>query len=118
MMLMMFYGRECPHCHAMMPLVERLEREEGLSFEKLEVWHDEENAKRIRALADVIKPACGGELGVPAFYDQRRGAALCGKQPYNVLREWALSGLKMKPEFENVNKGGEYSGVETSSGKG
>jgi len=30
----MFYGKECPHCHKMMPLVEKLEKE-GVLFETL-----------------------------------------------------------------------------------
>ena len=42
-MLIEFYGEECPHCQAMLPLVERLEKEEGLKVERHEVWHNKEN---------------------------------------------------------------------------
>lgn len=94
--LIVFWGRECPHCHVMMPLVERLEREEGVKFQKLEVWHNEENARKMRALANVIKSACGGFLGTPTFYDPQRDEAICGEQQYEVLREWALAALKMR----------------------
>ena len=40
--LIMFHGRECPHCHVMMPLVDRLEQEEGIKLEKKEIWHNRE----------------------------------------------------------------------------
>jgi len=92
--LVMFWGSECPHCHVMMPLVERLEREEGVKFKKLEVWHNEANARKMRAIADIIKSACGGVFGTPTFYDPERAAALCGEQPYELLREWAFGGPK------------------------
>jgi len=45
----------------------------------------------MRALADIIKPACGGYLGTPAFYDPNRNSALCGEKPYETLRDWALA---------------------------
>jgi len=35
-MLIDFYGKECPHCVTMMPLVEKLEKEAGLEVEKYE----------------------------------------------------------------------------------
>ena len=94
--IIMFWGKECPHCHAMMPLVERLEKEEGVKFEKLEVWHDEENAKKMRDLASLIRPACGGELGTPSFYNPKNGSVLCQEQTYEALKEWALHGSKEK----------------------
>ena len=92
--LIMFWGRECPHCHIMMKFVERLEKEENVRFEKLEVWHNQENAKKMRSLSKVIKPACGGDLGTPTFYDPLGGTALCGEKPYEELREWVHSCLK------------------------
>ncbi len=45
--LIMFHGRECPHCKNMMPYVDKLEEETGIQLEKLEVWHDEKNADLI-----------------------------------------------------------------------
>ena len=60
--LIMFHGRECPHCKKMMPLVEKLEQETGVRFDKREVWHDEKNADLMRVLprsagAQVRRPA-------------------------------------------------------------
>jgi len=39
MALLEFYGKECPHCNKMMPLVDKLIKE-GYQIEKFEVWHD------------------------------------------------------------------------------
>jgi len=88
--IIMFWGRRCPHCRAMEPIVQKLE-EEGIKFERLEVWENKENADKMRALADIIKPACGGYLGTPAFYDPNRNSALCGEKPYETLKDWALA---------------------------
>ncbi|MCK7477251.1 MAG: hypothetical protein M0C28_06940 [Candidatus Moduliflexus flocculans] len=65
--LLMFHGRECPHCHRMMPRVEQLEAETGVRFDKREVWHDEANQDLMRSYQDVLKAKCGGQLRVPAF---------------------------------------------------
>lgn len=82
-MLIDFYGKECPHCIRMMPLVERLEKEAGLKVERLEVWHDQENAKK---LEEYDKGQCGG---VPFFINTETGAIICGEAPYEKLKAWA-----------------------------
>lgn len=102
--LIMFWGRECPHCHAMMPFVDKLEKEEKTKFERLEVWHDAKNAERMRKLAGVIKDACGGELGTPAFYNESTKKALCGEVDYETLKEWALMGVAAKKKSRGVTK--------------
>lgn len=84
--LIMFYGTECHFCHEMMPLVERLEREEGVKVERLEVWHNSENAKMME---EVDKGGCGG---VPFFYNKKSGLTICGATDYESLKKWALSG--------------------------
>ena len=60
--LIMFHGRECPHCTRMMPLVDKLQKETGIALEKLEVWHNEKNADLMRSYKPVIAPKCGGQL--------------------------------------------------------
>lgn len=88
--LIWFHGRECPHCRQLRPVVERLEKDNGLTITQLEVWHDEENADLMRSYAQVITPACGGELGVPAFYNEVTGKAICGGRiTAEQLLEWA-----------------------------
>jgi len=57
--LVMFHGRECPHCKKMMPLVDKMIEEEEVELEILEVWHNENNADSMRAYKDIITPKCG-----------------------------------------------------------
>ncbi|MBI4448369.1 hypothetical protein HY643_05300 [Candidatus Woesearchaeota archaeon] len=87
--IIIFYGAECPHCHVMLPLADRLANEEKVEVEKLEVWHDEKNAEKMRKLAGIIRGACSGELGVPVFIDEKNKSAFCGEQTYAELKKWA-----------------------------
>ncbi len=88
--LIMFYARECPHCQAMMPRVEKLEKEEKIAFDKLEVWHDEKNADLMRSYRSVLAPKCGGQLRTPTFFNPDTNDVLCGEVSYEKLKEWAL----------------------------
>lgn len=83
-MLLEFYGAECPHCIKMVPLVERLEKEENIKFDKFEVWHNDENAKK---LAEYDTGLCGG---VPFFYNTETKKFICGSTSYEELKKWAL----------------------------
>jgi len=87
--LLMFYARECPHCKAMMPHVDKLEHEEKIAFEKLEVWHNEKNADLMRSYRPVIAPECGGQLRTPTFFNPETSDVLCGEVSYEKLKEWA-----------------------------
>ena len=87
--LIMFHGAECPHCRAMHPLVDRLEKETGIAFERLEVWHDEKNADTMRSFRPVISAKCGGQLRVPTFINAETSDAVCGEMTYEQLKEWA-----------------------------
>jgi len=66
------------------PLVERLEEEAGVEVAKLEVWHNEGNAKRLR---EYDKDYCGG---VPFFYNTKTGKWICGSADYERLKKWAI----------------------------
>lgn len=88
--LIMFYARECPHCKAMMPLVEKLEAETSVMFEKLEIWHDEKNADLMRSYRSIISPKCGGQLRVPTFVNTETNDVLCREVEYEKLKEWTL----------------------------
>ncbi len=81
--LLEFYGEECPHCVVMHKLVEKLEKEEGLKVDSLEVWHNSENEKR---LIELDKDMCGG---VPFFYNTKNKKFICGQVEYEELKEWA-----------------------------
>jgi len=87
--LIMFHARECPHCKAMIPLVDRLEKEEKVKFERLEVWHDEKNADLMRSYRPDIAPKCGGQLRTPTFFNTESKDAMCGEVPYDKLKDWA-----------------------------
>ena len=85
----MFYGKECPHCHIMMPRALKLAKERKIKIKKFEVWHNNKNAALMRSYALIIKPSCGGELGVPSFVDTESKRVLCGKTNYKTFKLWA-----------------------------
>jgi thiol-disulfide isomerase/thioredoxin len=88
--LLMFYGRECPHCKKMLPLMDRLEQETPVRFERYEVWHDEKNADLMRGFREAIAPKCGQQLRVPTFFNADTQDAMCGEVEYDQLKDWAL----------------------------
>ena len=81
--LLEFYGTECPHCVRMHELVERLDKEEGIKVESLEVWHNKENEKKLLKLD---KDMCGG---VPFFFNTETKKFICGEADYETLGKWA-----------------------------
>ncbi len=83
MSLIMFFGTECEHCAKMEKLVQKLEKEIGVSVIRLEVWHDKENRKTMEELD--IEP-CDG---VPFFLNQETEKTLCGEGTYDELKTWA-----------------------------
>ena len=82
--LLEFYGTECPHCITMQPLIERLEKEENAKIERLEVWHNADNAKKME---EYDKNLCGG---VPFFFNTETKQHICGEASYEELKSWAL----------------------------
>ncbi len=82
--LLAFTGTECEHCKEMYPLVERLEKEEGVNITMLEVWHNQKNAEILQKLDN---GKCGG---IPFFYNKKTGKWICGSASYEKLRAWAL----------------------------
>ena len=82
-MLYNFYGRECPHCIKMEPLLAHLEKETGIVIERREVWHDLANAQ---LLSTFDKNLCGG---VPFLYNTDTAKFICGEADYEELEAWA-----------------------------
>lgn len=82
--LLEFYGKECPPCIEMAPLVAELEKELGLTVRRYEVWHNEENA---RVMAEYDKGRCGG---VPFLINTKTERIICGIVSYDELKAWAL----------------------------
>lgn len=82
MALLEFYGAECGHCLKMMPIVDKL-IEEGIAIEKLETWHNDENAAKMQ---EYDRGLCGG---VPFFYNTESKKFICGEADEKTLRAWA-----------------------------
>ena len=81
-MLNFYYGEECPHCHHMMPLIDKL-IEEGKDIQKFETWHNEEHAS---ALEKADEGRCGG---VPFFHNTETNQTICGATSEVRIRAWA-----------------------------
>lgn len=83
MTLYEFYGDGCPHCEKMDSKVEELEEDESIEVEQLEVWNNQENAKKQKEFDD---GKCGG---VPFFYNTESKEWICGETDIGTLRKWA-----------------------------
>ncbi len=83
MALLEFYGDTCPHCIEMNPMVEKVEKDLGVTIEKLEVWNNEENAKRLEGIDNGL---CGG---VPFFYNEETKTFICGSSDEETVTRWA-----------------------------
>ena len=81
--LLEFYGTECVHCIFMKPWIEKLEKEMKVKVTRIEVWHNEANARR---LEEIDRGKCGG---VPFFFNKKTGGWICGSVGYDKLRNWA-----------------------------
>lgn len=81
--LLEFYGTECPFCIKMNELLVRLEKEEGIKVERIEVWHNEENKKR---LIDASNNLCDG---VPFLLNTKTNKSICGLDSYENVKKWA-----------------------------
>ncbi len=86
-----FYGRECPWCIRMHPLVDRLEHELKTKVIQLEVWHNLENQAKFREMAHLIFPNAEDKPAVPAFYNAKTGKSMCGYVDYETLKKWATA---------------------------
>lgn len=84
--LLFFIGTDCPHCEAMKPLVEKLEREMGITLHVQDIWVDKASEK---LLDGYRTPDCDG---LPYFYNTETGVSLCGEVSYKLLLAWAMGG--------------------------
>lgn len=84
----MYHGQDCPHCQAMMPLIDKVQKELNVEIEKKEVWQNDENAAEMQKDTVTIKKACGGEMGVPVFINMDTKDCTCGELNYEKLKQW------------------------------
>ena len=89
--ILFFYGRGCPDCARCAPWVDRLEAEEDMAFERLEVWNNQANEARKQEYADLFTKAYGRATIVPAFVDTNRRRVLCDPKTLDALKDWLSS---------------------------
>ena len=90
--LMMFYGRGDDYCAQMEPLLQQLEKEEGLTVRKFEVWHNTRNTELLRKL----DPArCGLPPSRSAIERRGEKRAALSADPA-VRRSFALGDLLLR----------------------
>ena len=77
-------------CVVMDPNVEKLENEDGVEIEALEVWHNEENKRRMASLKNLYDQECRGNFIVPSFYDPDTHRLICEPGTYENLRAWVF----------------------------
>jgi hypothetical protein len=68
----------------MTAFITRLRKETGIEIEQYEVWHNEENLKKMR---EYDKGLCGG---VPFFINTENEKYICGETSYEELKKLAL----------------------------
>lgn len=83
-----FYGTECPHCHVMLPIIEKLIKE-GQEIQILETWHNKENARKLETFDSGL---CGG---VPFMYDTEKKTSICGAVTEKEVRDWVRAKKKI-----------------------
>jgi len=74
--IILFYGRECPHCVELEKFMEKEKIKEKVAYDYLEVWHNRDNAKILMEKAKI----CGlaeDEVGVPLVFSE--GKCFVGK---------------------------------------
>ncbi|MCS7109618.1 MAG: thioredoxin family protein [Candidatus Micrarchaeota archaeon] len=84
-----FYGEGCPHCERMKPIIEKVEKETGVKFIKLEIFYNETNRQIMFSYADSIKRDCEF-FGTPTFYSIKTNRAICGEVSEERLKRFIL----------------------------
>ena len=91
-----FYGNGCPFCATIESAVGKLEEEDDVQFERLEVWrggrtereYNKENQNRMETLKHHYEQNCGGNMIVPSFYDTEGDRLICNPGSYENLKSW------------------------------
>jgi hypothetical protein len=88
-----FYGSECPHCKNMAPIIEQVENETGVYFEKLEVWHNDTNRGEYLRHMDSVMKDCNLQhegIVVPTFMSMKNNKAICGERTAEELKKFII----------------------------
>jgi thiol-disulfide isomerase/thioredoxin len=84
-----FYGAECPHCNNMKPIVAQVENETGVTFDKLEVWHNDTNRDTYIVYQNEITRDCGN-LVIPTFLSLKTNKTKCGEMSADDLKNFIM----------------------------
>lgn len=68
-------------CVSMEPLINKLEKELGITIDKFEAMSNEKNRQLLERYAGVSM--------VPFFYNEVTGAKISGEADYDLLKKWA-----------------------------
>ena len=88
-----FYGEDCPHCQKMIPIVSQVENETGVTFEKLEVWHNDTNRAEYLKHGDEVMKDCNLQhegIVVPTFMSMKNYKSICGEKSVEELKKFVI----------------------------
>lgn len=77
--MILFYGDTCPHCKIVSDYIEANGIKDKLSFQELEVYHDQANVALMTRKAKQCGLDTSQGIGVPFFFDGQK--CLVGDQP-------------------------------------
>jgi hypothetical protein len=72
--IILFYGDGCPHCKNVDDFIAQNKIDEKIKITKLEVWHNQANAKLLTQKAEECKLDISNGIPIPFLYD---GAGKC-----------------------------------------
>ena len=88
--IVLFYGKECPHCIKVEDYVTQNKVEDKVKFSRLEVWHDAKNAALLGNVAkDICKLNVGDGVAVPFLYDGNGKCLVGDEDVINFFKEKA-----------------------------
>jgi hypothetical protein len=77
-----FYGAECEGCAMVAGFIDTIEKDQGVKFRKLEVWH---NSRNQSTMMEFSKDRCHT---VPMLYNKRTDSVLCGSPTKDDIEKW------------------------------
>ncbi|GEM_PF-4433693 len=84
--LQMFAAPWCGPCKRMEPLLEKLEKEEGIRVDRYDIATSTGRAK-FQEMGNKADPPCAA---IPFFFNSKTSGSICGATDYEHLRSWAL----------------------------
>lgn len=76
--IVLFYGRECPHCKDLDKFLEENRIAEKVQFDRLEVFHNSKNGAILTEKAQECGIENEKEIGVPFLYDIQENKCFVG----------------------------------------